>query len=1355
LVVQPDGKLLVGGNFSTLQPNGAANWTTRLYAARLNTDGTLDANFDLGLDERSGNNVTHFRLQADGKILVSGGFLSLQPAGTATRVARSHLVRLNNPATGAVTLDAAFSPAANGPATGAINALAVQADGRIIAAGAFNDLGGAGTANIARFTPEGTLDPTFARASGADGPINAVALRANPTGLTPQLPGLVWLDAAGTLRPAFRPSATLELSGQITCFAFQADGKLLLGGSFTSLTGATGSNLIRLNADGSLDAAFAPAPNGPVDAITLQNDRRILLAGGFTIIGGATRNRIARVQLDGTVDAFDPNANGRVSAILEQPNGQILVAGQFTTLQPNSSTTTVTTTSTTVPADRASTTTVTNADGSTTTTAVSISGTTTTKTVTTAVNPTATARNSVARLTTDGDLDPQFNPSPAGSVNALVLQADGKVVIGGAFNSIAPTRTTNTTTAGSDRAGTTTVTNADGTTTTTTISITGTTTTTTVSTTSTRNYLARLNADGTLDTPYNPNPNATVNALALQADGKILVGGQFTQLGTTVRNNLARINTDGGTDAAFDPNANAQVTSLSVQPDGRILVAGVFTTIQPAGTAALTRNGLARLTATGALDPTFDPNPNGLVIAALGRADGSVLLAGTFTALLPGGVMFVGGAFNNLGGIPARALVALNNDGSAYSGFAPNPNGTVNALLIQPDGKLVVGGAFTNIGGATRNNLARFNADGSLDTAYNPAGLGSVAALALQPDGKILVAGSPAGVSTTGALLARYNADGSRDAAFNATLQLPPVRLALQGDGRVLVLTNQPAVLRFNPDGSPDNTFTAAALNGGIASLALQADGRILVAGAFTAAAAPRLARLNPNGTLDAIFAPAPDANVTAVALQADGRVILGGAFKNVGAHTRGGIARLAATNGASQSLAFGPGGAGATRNLVWTRDGTAAELSSVSFETSTDARIWTTLAANGTRAAGGRGWQSGNVTVLTTAPFYVRARGLVASGTGTAGVVEYTGEFNLSQSAAFAGTALPPGADPALAASSVLDPVTGAPLFVQTSSAGVGDIPAGTALASVTLATGGDGGGVVVTSAPRLSNLSIRARVTSANPIITGFAITGTGSRAILLRAAGPSLAQFGVSGVLAAPRLRVFDAAGQLLLENAGWAATAANAAEVSAAAVRTGAFPFTANNGADAAAVLTLAPGAYSMHVLDTAGLGGVALAEIYDADPSATSRLVNVSTRNAVAPGEGAFLSGFVISGGTRNLLIRGIGPSLTQFGVANALLDPLLNVYDARGTLLASNDNWSQTTAGNPNTANPAVLAAAARTAGAFPLNANTTDSAVTLALAPGAYTVQVSAAPPAGQAGPAGTVPAAVGAAMIEVYELP
>jgi hypothetical protein len=197
--------------------------------------------------------------------------------------------------------------------------------------------------------------------------------------------------------------------------------------------------------------------------------------------------------------------------------------------------------------------------------------------------------------------------------------------------------------------------------------------------------------------------------------------------------------------------------------------------------------------------------------------------------------------------------------------------------------------------------------------------------------------------------------------------------------------------------------------------------------------------------------------------------------------------------------------------------------------------------------------------------------------------------------------------------------------------------------------------------------------------------------------------------------------------VVENDNWGGATA----ISAAAGRLGAF---ALDGAsrDAAVLPTLGAGGYTTTVTPAGTTApGVALVELYDADASGTSRLVNVSARAPVGTGSDVLVVGFAVGGtGNRNVLIRAIGPTLAAFGVAGTLADPKLDVFQ-NGVVLRASDNW------NPN------LAPLFASVGAFALTANSADAALALSLAPGTYTVQVSG------------VGNTTGVALVEVYELP
>jgi sugar lactone lactonase YvrE len=283
-------------------------------------------------------------------------------------------------------------------------------------------------------------------------------------------------------------------------------------------------------------------------------------------------------------------------------------------------------------------------------------------------------------------------------------------------------------------------------------------------------------------------------------------------------------------------------------------------------------------------------------------------------------------------------------------------------------------------------------------------------------------------------------------------------------------------------------------------------------------------------------------------------------------------------------------------------------------------------------------------------------------------------------------------------------------------------------------------------TPTDRLVNISSRLGVRggdASRSFIAGFVVTGTTSKQMLIRAVGPGLGNFGVQGALSRPRLQLYDSTGKLIAQNAGWS----NNTDISAAGDKVGAFKLAAGS-LDAALLVTLAPGGYTAQ-LDANGGEGVALIEVYDVaanDTVPTKQLVNISTRGFADVGDKALVGGFVVSGNQpKRLLVRGIGPALTPFGVTGSLADPVLKIYAANGTLIAQNDNWGtpQPIDNTQIAASAADVTAAASASGAFPLPSGSKDAAIVITLAPGAYTAIVSGANNT------------TGAALVEVYEIP
>lgn len=359
---------------------------------------------------------------------------------------------------------------------------------------------------------------------------------------------------------------------------------------------------------GSLDATFlAEGANDFIYTVALQADQRLLIGGDFTAVNSVLRNRLARLFSDGTLDQsffVGDGPNGSVRSLQVQEDGRIVVAGDFTSI----------------------------------------------------ANVT---RNYISRLTPSGNIDFTFEPG-AGANNpiyAMILQPDGKILIGGNFSAYGPTE---------------------------------------------RNGIARLNINGSLDTSFNPGTGAAaagsaiVYAIAQQLDGKILVGGDFTSFNGIPARGLVRLNPNGSVDTTFNTSvgANGSVRSLAVQPDGRILVGGIFTSIQGANARSV-----ARLHVDGAIDTTFNPGgtgANGPVLAINVQIDGKIVLGGDF------------GEYN---GVTRRGITRLNHDGTndPTINFGTGVNGSVAALAVQPDRKIILAGGFTEYDGQPRLRLARIN----------------------------------------------------------------------------------------------------------------------------------------------------------------------------------------------------------------------------------------------------------------------------------------------------------------------------------------------------------------------------------------------------------------------------------------------------------------------------------------------------------------------------------------------------------------------------------------------------------------------------------------------------------------------
>lgn len=709
------------------------------------------------------------------------------------------------------SLDLTFNPtdleSLSGTASnGNIYGSTLQPDGKILIYGTFTSYNGNTINNIARLNSNGTFDTTFNTGSGANNSVERAVV--------------------------------------------QSDGKIIIVGTFQIFNGSTRNRIARLNSDGSLDTTFNPnlGADQIISNVVIQNDNKILIVGLFSTYNGTPAGRIARLNTDGTIDASFNVGTGFTQnprKILLQPDGKIIIAGFFTSFNGIATVPHIIRLNTDGTKDSSFTTGTFNNgmfdcafqnDGK-----IIIAGDFTTYNV-------DTSYNRIARLNSDGTLDTTFNPgSGAGnSIRTVAIQNDGKILIGGLFGAYNGTVI---------------------------------------------NRIARINENGTLDATFTVGTgfNSDVNSLFIQPDGKIKVGGFFTSYNGLVRNRVTRINQNGLIDLSFNPamGANLTVHCSAKQADGKIVIGGDFLTYNG---ESITR--LTRLNADGSRDTSFNTTTiNGSVRAIAIQADGKIIIGGNFTG----------------------RILRLNADGSTDASFTIGANNWVVAIAIQNDGKIIIGGDFTLYNGVARNRIARLNSDGTLDTSFT-VGTGAnstVRAIAIQPDGKIIVGGNfTTYAGATANRIVRVNTNGSYDSTYlyNAGFNSAIFDIEMEADGRHTVvgdftIYNGNAInriARFNANGVIDGTVNPVlgGANAIIYSITKTADNKYLIGGDFTnynGVPINRIAKLNANLTIDSSFNPGTAANtaINTISIQTDDKIIIGGDFTSYNGTVRTRLARL------------------------------------------------------------------------------------------------------------------------------------------------------------------------------------------------------------------------------------------------------------------------------------------------------------------------------------------------------------------------------------------------------------------------------------------------------------------------------
>ena len=986
VALQTDGRLLAGGTFTAFGGLGRAR------LARLGLDGSVDATFDPGAG--ANDTVNTVLVQPDGKVLVGGAFTRMGNRN------RGHIARL----TSSGALDTSFNPGAG--ADNPVNALVLLADGRIYLGGGFATYNGATRNGVARLTPNGVLDSSFAPGTGADGTVNALAVQADgrllvggefSTFHSRPLPYLVRLNEDGSLDETF--SSASPLNGSVRSIVVQPDGRILVGGGFTSVGAESRPYVARLNEDGTLDATFDPGagPNSLVYAIALQADGKVLIGGEFTAVGALTQNRLARLTAAGAVDTtidFGSGANLFVATVLVQPDEEIVIGGGFTTIngldrpyiarlvggedvgpgtiffnQPNYAInehfTNVTVT-------------VVRAGGSQGQVEVEVVSTDLTATgdedygrvqQTLTFLEGETFKTLVIGITNDSLVEASETFLLAltnvtggallneGAVTTVTILNDDSVVgfaqaTYGVNEKVVGTNAIITV----RRAGAT-----NGT-----VSV---------------NYATVAGGDAVTNRDYAV-VQGVLTFAAGQTEGSFFVpifNDQIVEGNETV--SLLLSNETGG---AVITNATATLIIIDDEfSPGQITFSAAGYTA-PEGQSPLVITFLRTNGVTGAATVDWSTTPGtataGVDYAALGGvvsfADGdglkTVEIIISDDALVEGNETFTISIGNPTGGAvisgPATVTVTVEDDefgpGSLDPAFDPGAGADnyVRAVAVGPDGSIAVGGAFANFDGTNRAHVARLRPTGGLDLGFNPGGGANalVSAVGVQGDGKMIIAGAFSMVdSVTLNRVARFSTNGSVDTAFSQPSGLNSAvnALALAGSAAVTVAGGftlpTPGVVRYRADGSVDTTFDpGTSLNGQVQAVFVQTNGQMLLGGAFTRVAGfPRykLARLHADGLLDQTFNPVTNNGVVfAVAAQADGKVIIGGAFTTVGTSGRARIARLHQDGSLDTSFAPGAGANGVVNALVVQPDGRIVIAGDFTSYNGTNRNRYARLNANG-----------------------------------------------------------------------------------------------------------------------------------------------------------------------------------------------------------------------------------------------------------------------------------------------------------------------------------------------------------------------------------------------------------------------
>lgn len=637
-----------------------------------------------------------------------------------------------------------------------VRTLFLQSDQNLIVGGDYLSLNGVPSPYLTRLKPDGSIDETFNTGTG--------------------------------------------FNGKIYTTYIQPDGKIIVGGSFTTFNGLSSGRIIRLNTDGSYDSTFNSsigATTGIIYDISPQADGKIIIVGSFTKYNNSTINRIARILSNGDLDTTFITGSGSASNITNArilSDGKILIAGSFTSFNGVSS-------------------------------------------------------NRMACLLPDGKVDKSFTMGTGfnNDVNAISIQADGKIILGGKFTNY------NENTVG---------------------------------------RIIRIDQHGEIDTSFIAGLGFSGDAVQIiktDSFGNIIVGGSFTGFynGYEV-NRVCLLNPDGSLKNDFDIGSgpgSASVLALANDLEDSWYIGGSFSVFD-----GLNQGKLAKINNDGEHDV-------GYLSSGIGF-DNSVLKV----LPLPNKKTIVLGSFTKFNGIASLRITRILEDGLYDATFNVGHSGANNLIksgIIQSDGKIIFGGNFTKYNESSSNRIARISPDGVIDNTFNiGSGFNSqVYAIAIQPDEKIIVVGNFTSYNGTPTpRIVRLLPSGLRDTSFNVGLGADAIieTLQIQPDGKILIagrfnsFDGNPysRLVRLNPNGSIDLSFRiGTGFDKYIYAIGLQSDQKIILGGSFltfNGSSQKRIVRLNSNGSLDATFESGIGFNkgdIRTILVQPDDKILVGGTF--------------------------------------------------------------------------------------------------------------------------------------------------------------------------------------------------------------------------------------------------------------------------------------------------------------------------------------------------------------------------------------------------------------------------------------------------------------------------------------------